>query len=213
MLTKTDRTKQHIVQTFFEMMDEMGFEKIRVSSLAKRAGINRGTFYHHFYDKEAIIEEVEGEIMATFKVLMDELVRMKEKNVKARKSEGRSLEATQQMFQLSCEQVMMFLYERKEVTTILAGKNGRPQFIEELGDIYCEAIRDNIEVEFPGADYQLHYLQGFVFSGIIAMVKSWLRNGAKESPEEMARLLSISLSTAPVRIYDDDFWEQDHLLD
>jgi|GEM_PF-1859032 len=212
MSGKTDRTKQHIIATFFEMMNEMGFEQIRVSTLAKRAEINRGTFYHHFMDKEDIIEEVEGEIKDSFRELMGEMLRMRAGHKKTPRDGMNGSKATQQMFETSCLLVMKFLYERRDITTILVGKNGRPQFIEELGDIYCDMISANVEVEFPGEAYQLNYLQGFVFSGMLATVKSWLRNGAKESPEEISRLLSINLATAPVRIYDDEFWEQGHLL-
>ena len=35
MPIKKDRTKQHIINTFFEMMSEIGFEQIRVTSLTK----------------------------------------------------------------------------------------------------------------------------------------------------------------------------------
>ena len=74
MSNKTDRTKLHIIETFFSMMDEIGFEKITVANLSKQAKINRGTFYHHFPDKYAVLEEVEEEIYANFAQVLNDHV-------------------------------------------------------------------------------------------------------------------------------------------
>ena len=44
------RTNKAIIETFEEMLDEMPFEKITVSSLAKRCEISPNTFYYHYED-------------------------------------------------------------------------------------------------------------------------------------------------------------------
>ena len=201
MSSTVDRTKQHIIQIFFEMMANVGFEQIRVSNLAKKAGINRGTFYHHFVDKYEILEEVEGDIYNQFKLLMDEHVCLNHE--KLREEVGGN--GIQDLFQNTFLQIMQFLYERKEIATILVGKNGRPQFIEKLESLYCETVRQNIGIESQIDDYRTHYLQEFVFSGVISVIKCWLRNGAKETPEEVAKLLAVNLTTAPIKIFGDDF--------
>ncbi|MGL9969166.1 TetR/AcrR family transcriptional regulator [Enterococcus sp. DIV1420a] len=74
MSNKADRTKMHIIQTFFSMMDEMGFEKITVANLSKYAKINRGTFYHYFPDKYAVLEEVEEELYSSFEQVLNDQV-------------------------------------------------------------------------------------------------------------------------------------------
>jgi len=201
MSSTIDRTKQHIIQTFFEMMADIGFEQIRVSNLAKKAGINRGTFYHHFVDKYEILEEIEGEIYNQFRLLMDKHVCFNHKTLKGKPSANE----IQHLFQNTFLQIMLFLYERKDIATILVGKNGRPQFIEKLESLYCETVRRNIGAESQSDDYRTHYLQEFVFSGVISVIKCWLRNGAKETPEEVAKLLAVNLTTAPIKIFGDDF--------
>jgi len=201
MSNTVDRTKQHIIQTFFEMMAEVGFEQIRVSNLAKKAGINRGTFYHHFVDKYEILEEIEDEIFNQFKLLMDKHVCLNHERVR----NGTVGNEIQHLFQNTFLQVMQFLYERKEIATILVGKNGRPQFIEKLEGLYCETVRRNIGAKPPSEDYQTHYLQEFVFSGVISVIKCWLRNGAKETPDEVAKLLAVNLTTVPIKIFGNGF--------
>ncbi len=44
------RTNKAIISTFEEMLDEMPFEKITVSELAKRCEISPNTFYYHYED-------------------------------------------------------------------------------------------------------------------------------------------------------------------
>jgi len=197
MSNKTDRTKQHIIETFFEMMSDIGFEQIRVSSLAKRAGINRGTFYHHFLDKYEILEEVENEMYTNFRLLLEEQLCL---DMKILDNESPNIQA---LLEKTCLEIMIFLYERKELAQVLLGKNGRPQFIEKLESLYCQTVRNNMNPNNQDDDYQTHYLQEFVFSGIISVIKCWLRNGAKETPEEVANIIAISLTNSPKNILKD----------
>ena len=214
MATKLDRTKEHIVKTFFEMMAEVGFEQIRVSTLAKRAEINRGTFYHHFMDKEEIIEEIEKDIYDSFKKMLDEHVFKNFEDVNGirkkcllgqlqAKIKQQSVEQeVLNIFQQTCSQMVLFFYERKEVMTILMGENGRPQFIERLERLYCETVRSTLT---SSENHEKYYLQEFVLTGVISVIKCWLRNGAVETPEKMSQILTTNFITTPSQIFDDNF--------
>lgn len=50
-------TKGAIMSTFEEMLSEMTFDKITVSALVKRSGISPNTFYYHYQDKFALLNE------------------------------------------------------------------------------------------------------------------------------------------------------------
>lgn len=58
------RSKRLIRQTFMELLKEKDLEKITVTDIIKRADINRGTFYAHYQDVRAVIEQIENEIIA-----------------------------------------------------------------------------------------------------------------------------------------------------
>ncbi len=55
---RVKRTKQLIQQTFFELMNEKGFDAVTIQDIANRATINRSTFYAHYTDKYALLEEL-----------------------------------------------------------------------------------------------------------------------------------------------------------
>lgn len=49
-------TKELIVQTVFELLNERPFSKITVKDIVERCGINRNTFYYHFRDITDVME-------------------------------------------------------------------------------------------------------------------------------------------------------------
>ncbi len=46
----------HWIQAGLEMLSEVGVEGLRVDGLAKRLGVTKGAFYHHFKDRDALLE-------------------------------------------------------------------------------------------------------------------------------------------------------------
>ena len=61
--SRTIQTKALIKQTLLDMLKKTAFDKITVSELCKIAGINRGTFYLHYCDLWAVLEELEEEAL------------------------------------------------------------------------------------------------------------------------------------------------------
>jgi len=54
---RVDRSRQAIWHASMELSREKGFATVTVAEIARRAGINRSTFYAHFPDKEAVIRD------------------------------------------------------------------------------------------------------------------------------------------------------------
>lgn len=52
------RTKMLIQQTFFELLKKKDFDSITVQDIINTATINRTTFYAHYSDKYALLEEL-----------------------------------------------------------------------------------------------------------------------------------------------------------
>jgi AcrR family transcriptional regulator len=61
------RTRQMLHEAFKALLGEKGFESISVQDIAERSTVNRATFYDHFTDKFALLEDMIGEeFRATF---------------------------------------------------------------------------------------------------------------------------------------------------
>jgi AcrR family transcriptional regulator len=50
------RTRQLLLQAFFELLSTKDFEAISVQDIAEKATVNRATFYDHFPDKLALLD-------------------------------------------------------------------------------------------------------------------------------------------------------------
>ena len=57
------RSRKWIRQAFLDLLQEKEFEKITVTDIVKRADLNRSTFYAHYADIYALVEEIENEIL------------------------------------------------------------------------------------------------------------------------------------------------------
>jgi AcrR family transcriptional regulator len=58
---RVQRSRKLLQEAFRQLLAEQGFDAISVQDVAERAEVNRGTFYAHFADKYALLEQVVGE--------------------------------------------------------------------------------------------------------------------------------------------------------
>lgn len=56
------RTRQLIRQAFRDLLFSTGFDAMTIKDIAQHATINRATFYAHFEDKYALLEEITEEV-------------------------------------------------------------------------------------------------------------------------------------------------------
>lgn len=57
------RSRRFIRQSFMELLKEKRLEKITVTDIVNRADINRSTFYAHYTDVRALVEEIQQEVV------------------------------------------------------------------------------------------------------------------------------------------------------
>src|SRR5579883_3517635 len=55
---RAQRTRQLLRQAAIETMKEKGFLAMTIQDIADRATVNRGTFYAHYPDKYALLDEL-----------------------------------------------------------------------------------------------------------------------------------------------------------
>lgn len=57
------RSRRFIRQALMDLLREKSFEKITVTDIVNRADINRSTFYAHYTDVRALMEEIQDEFV------------------------------------------------------------------------------------------------------------------------------------------------------
>lgn len=69
---RTIRTTRAIKSAFIELLQEKTFTKVTVSEIAKKAFIDRQTFYLHYTDKYDLLAKLNQEIVKQFKEILNE---------------------------------------------------------------------------------------------------------------------------------------------
>lgn len=67
-------TKLLIRRSFTDLLKTKPIQSISVKELSDRAGINRGTFYTHYQDIYALLEEIENEMLIEFSQALEPLL-------------------------------------------------------------------------------------------------------------------------------------------
>ena len=186
------RTKESIRDALVELIEEKGFEAITVKDITTRAKINRGTFYAHYQDKYDLMTKCEEEIML-------EMSRIAKQNfpdvIAALETNSPNLKP----FHLA---VLIFEYlnENSGFMEAVLGPKGDLSFQTRLKDFMWKTLFGNepnalIKEEnllVPG-----QYLASYVASAHIGVIQQWLNSGRKETPQEMARILSTITFNGP----------------
>ncbi|MFJ7975958.1 TetR/AcrR family transcriptional regulator [Peribacillus sp. NPDC096379] len=186
------RTKESIRDALVELIDEKGFEAITVKDITTRARINRGTFYAHYQDKFDLITKCEDEIML-------EMYRIAKQNIPGVIAvlETNSPTLTPFPFVVS---IFEYLNENSGFMKAVLGPKGDLSFQTRLKDfVWKIMVGDNPDALFKKENLLVpgQYLASYVASAHIGVIQQWLDSGRKESPQEMARILSTITVNGP----------------
>ena len=167
------RTRERLRESLLALLGEKDLRAVTVKELTDRADVNRGTFYAHYRDIYDMLERMEEELFEEFTALLDAY--------------------TQADLERGLEPILrdvFFFVDRHAMLCLrlMAGDQENVFFqrlrreihrraMEEWGELYGFAAA-------PDGERQL----AFVVSGAIGMVQSWLTDGRKEPPEDMAAL-------------------------
>ena len=67
----TEQTRANLTQAFWSLYLERPIEKITVREITERAGYNRATFYLYFRDVYDLFEQLEEDILAKVRALVE----------------------------------------------------------------------------------------------------------------------------------------------
>jgi AcrR family transcriptional regulator len=187
------RTKESIRDALVELINEKGFETITVKDITTRAKINRGTFYAHYQDKYDLMTRCEEEIMLE----MSRMAKQKFPSVIA-VLEANSPTNSPLPFAVS---IFEYISENSGFMKAMLGPKGDLSFQTRLKEFMWKTLYGNdvnaiIKEEnllVPG-----QYLVSYISSAHIGVIQQWLNCDMKESPQEMALILSTITINGPL---------------
>ena len=161
--SRRQETVRSIRSSFKTLALEKDPEKISVSDICKKAGINRSTFYSIYFDTDDLRSDIEKEMTDEFLTVFPE------------KEDGTGYQFDFGVFfrHMSENQDFYRLYFRLGF---------------DFGKMFLENEMKSITKEFPDRSH-LEYHLLFFQAGMTALLARWLGNGCRETPEEMLSIL------------------------
>lgn len=172
-------TKKVIRDAFLSLLREKSVKQITVSELCRLADINRATFYKHYRDTFDLLEQIE-------EGALDHL------RDSARQILGG--DAVAQFVRL-----LERAREHHEEFAAIASEHGDSGFSRRVSDCLYEAARNAVLRNLPaGTEEEKAMTCRFLEGGGSGVLDFWLRDGMRQEPEKVARLI-FRLSEAVVR--------------
>ncbi|MEI6100662.1 MAG: TetR/AcrR family transcriptional regulator [Eubacteriales bacterium] len=174
------RTKEKLKLGLAELLKEKPANNITVREITDRIDMNRGTFYLYFKDVFDMMEQIETEMFEEYKQIVES---------RAPKSPG-------EVPPPILYDLYNFVFTNADMCLVLVGKNGDLTFVNKLKELMRDRLFYYWMLLTKTTDTEkFEYFYAFLISGCFGLFESWLKNGTKESPKEMAALTDQMLAT------------------
>ncbi len=178
-----------------ELADGEDISRISVASLTERAGLTRRTFYTHYRDIPDFINQVEDGLLAEIREHVSAIAAA---NLPELYRNIDELEPAPGSVELLC-----YLAANRELIGSLLGPGGDPAFVRKLIDMARDAVSARAQTGILGLALGafLDYYVTSVISAEVGLIQRWFDRDLAESPETMARIMTVIAFVRPGDLY------------
>lgn len=162
-------TKMVIQESFIHLVQEKPFHAIKLTEVCEKAGINRTTFYKYYQDVYDWKEKLEQQCIS------------------------RTDEILQQCNESNIQDILCLQFREMKENAELYALIASPNFESDVLDLCIAMSMEKMDTETKkyftvkdGMDYQRRWDCCFGIYGCRGVVECWIRDGMKESPEQLA---------------------------
>lgn len=156
------QSRERIEKVFLEQLQTKELEEVRVSELCKLAGVNRTTFYANYTDVYALADSIRDRLESGLSDLYQEEIRA-----------GINTNNYLKLFRHIRENQIFY----------------RTYFKLGYDDNYKILAYDTELAKRHFQNRFIEYHMAFFKSGLTRIIKLWLQNGCRETPEEMFEII------------------------
>ena len=161
--------EEKIRTAFYELLKEEGFQKVTVRMIVDRAGVNRSTFYLHYQDKYDLLESIEDELSGGIAALAMRMA-----------PDGFDAAAIAPL----SKEIIRWVWDNREWFSVLDGPNGDPGFLPRHAERMRSLMYSNTVMTV-----EEEYIEAVMIGMVLQFVRTWIRRGFAESPDELQALI------------------------
>ncbi|WP_339320901.1 TetR/AcrR family transcriptional regulator [Paenibacillus sp. FSL W8-0194] len=176
------RTKAVIRDALTALIEEKGFEALTVKDITARANINRGTFYLHYRDKYDLLEQSEQELIEGMVAIIRTIRPFNLDELLAKD------EPVPQIVEL-----IEYMNGQADFLKTILGPKGDPAFHSLVRSMMSKYLFEKNIVPLIKKENALvptEYLVAYISSAHLGIIQEWLAQGRKESPRELALIMT-----------------------
>ncbi len=174
------RSKQALREALIELTEERGLDGFSASDLCAKAGLNRGTLYNNFGDKDGLLHALEDDVMADLERFQESMRALSLKDVMRYRVAKKPMPFLIGLFD--------YLREQGDFLHAVLGPRGDASFGPRVRDAVCTEIIQTIlhERYRNNPEPFVQYYVAFYASAYLGVITHWIDGGMKESSADMA---------------------------
>ncbi|MBD7912166.1 MULTISPECIES: TetR/AcrR family transcriptional regulator [Clostridium] len=184
---KSDKTKNLLKNALVKLISKKDFEKITVKDLTDELDINRGTFYLHFKDKYDLLEQKENEVLEELNNILN--------NVLKELHYDFILPSKKEVLIHIFTSVYTYVEKNSDFMKVILGPNGDLNFQMKIRTFIENSLIQNLSISHDAEKMPIKYIAPFASSAQLGIIQKWIKSGMKETPEELAQLVSNIIFT------------------
>lgn len=157
-------TKRALIESFVKLLNQMSLDKIKVKDITNDCGVNRNTFYYHFKDIYALLDEL----------FRQEAKKVVEENIKYGSWQEGFLQSTK------------FARENKKAIYHIYNSMNREQlewYLYEVTDNLMLGFVEQQAEEMNVSEEDKRFIANFYKYALVGLALEWIRKGMKGEPE------------------------------
>ena len=178
--SRFQETDQRIREAFLEELKEKGIDRIRVSEICAKVGINRSSFYAHYEDVYDILEKLSDSIGREFFDMFQKSYRFD----------------TREMIQKGyLLELLEHIYDHREFYGAYFSGTNSEHLNKGLNTVFYDLIYPELKAlgVKDESTAEFHFI--FFRAGLFALIRRWLEEGCRKSAEEVADIIMGSIRT------------------
>lgn len=176
-------THQRILDHLFELGQEKGLTKVKVTDITKGLGINRGTFYLHFLDIPDAMEKLEMHLLKPLLTMYGDW--QKEHSLGVNKEE-------EMLLYLSLCQC---IEDDFDVWQFLFSEKGDPRFEQLIRRSISPLVATKLQTKETTS--QLSFIHTLIVDNLISIFRHWLLQEPSLSAEVVSQIIYDTRHQSP----------------
>ncbi|MCQ4085437.1 TetR/AcrR family transcriptional regulator [Saccharibacillus sp. JS10] len=180
------RTRNMLRDALIELLKEKSYDKITISNITERAGVNRKTFYLHYETKDHLLQKVTDQIL-------DEMLG------EAEKAQPVDL-SIDEMQQDIAGQIFTYVKKHRTFFEVMFERKAMTDFVQYMkryfARFYEKKFADLDESRLP---VQKDVIASYIGSAYVGVIHGWLNDGMKQTPEEMTQQMMLLNMQGPIQ--------------